>query len=71
VSFLKNVELLPPAAFARQILLRKNKIPEEKRAKAETAIEYKDSVHDSSLGCEFLILSSVNLRRSAAMFIVL
>jgi hypothetical protein len=71
VSFLKNVDLLPPAAFARQILLRKNKIPEERRAKAETTIEYKDSVHDSSLGCEFLILSSVNLRRSAAMFIVL
>jgi hypothetical protein len=71
VSFLKNVELLSPAALARQILLKKNKIPEEKRAKAETAIEYKDSVHDSSLGCEFLILSSVDLRRSAAMFIVL
>jgi hypothetical protein len=48
------VELLPPAAFARLILLRKNKIPEEKRAKAETAIDYKDSVHNSSLGCEFL-----------------
>jgi hypothetical protein len=47
------VELLPPAAFARQILLRLNKIPEKKRAKAETAIDYKDSVHNSSLGCEF------------------
>jgi hypothetical protein len=47
------VELLPPAAFARQILLRKNKIPEEKRAKAETAIDYKNSAHNSSLGCEF------------------
>jgi hypothetical protein len=34
-------------AFARQILLRKNKIPEKKRAKAETAIGYKDSVHNS------------------------
>jgi hypothetical protein len=53
VPFLENVELLPPAAFARQILLRKNKIPEEKRAKAETAIDYKDSVHNSSFGCEF------------------
>jgi hypothetical protein len=71
VSFLESVELLTPAALARQILLRKNKIPEEKRAKAETAIEYKDSVRDSSLGCEFLILSSENLRRSAVIFIVL
>jgi hypothetical protein len=71
VSFLENVELLPPAAFARQILLRKNKIPEEKRAKAETAMKYKDSVKDSSLGCEFLILPSENLRHSAVIFIVL
>jgi hypothetical protein len=53
VSFLENVELLPPAAFARQILLRKNKIPEEKRAKAETVIDSKGSIHNSSLGCEF------------------
>jgi hypothetical protein len=70
MSFLKNIELLPPAVFIRQILLRKNKIPEEKRAKAETTIEYKDSVHDSSLSCEFLILSSINLQHSAAIFIV-
>lgn len=51
--FLENMELLPPAVFIRQILLRKNKIPEEKRAKTKTAIDYKDSVHNSSLGCEF------------------
>jgi hypothetical protein len=53
VSFLENVELLPPAAFARQILLKKNKIPEEKRAKAETVIDYRGSVRNSSLGCKF------------------
>lgn len=53
MSFIGNVELVPPAAFERQILLRKNKIPEEKRVKAETAIDHKNSIHNSGLGCEF------------------
>jgi hypothetical protein len=47
VSFLENVELIPPAAFAKQILLRKNKIPGKERAKAEAAIGYENSVHNS------------------------
>jgi hypothetical protein len=66
------VELLPPAAFARQILLRKNKITEKTRENAETAIDYKDSVCTvPALAASLLILSSENLRGSAVIFIVL
>lgn len=65
------MELLPPAVFARQILLRKNKIPEEKRVKAETAIDYRILHTIPALAASFLILSSENPRGLAFTFIVL